>query len=96
MRHSSTSTHRNKHEARPPVDHFKRFLEEVYPNHAYPIKHKLKDCSMMRSFMTSGSLTRCVELDKGPDGINTTPSPMGKSRPNGRQRTCPTREALHI
>jgi hypothetical protein len=41
----------------PPTNHFKRLLEEAYPNHAYPVRHKLKDCDMMRSFMTSGTLT---------------------------------------
>jgi hypothetical protein len=39
------------------MDHFKRLLEEACPNHAYPIRHKLKDYGMMRSLMTSGSLT---------------------------------------
>jgi hypothetical protein len=27
------------------------------PNHAYPIKHNLKDCDMIKNFMTSESLT---------------------------------------
>jgi hypothetical protein len=40
-----------------PIDYFKRLLEEACPNHTYRVRHKLKDCSMMRSFMTSGSLT---------------------------------------
>jgi hypothetical protein len=53
----STAAHGNKREARPPTDHFKRILEEACPNHAYPIRHKLKDYSMMRSFITSRSLT---------------------------------------
>jgi hypothetical protein len=55
--HISTTTHSDKRPTRPPVDHFKRLLEKACPNHAYPIRHKLKDCSTMRSFMTSGSLT---------------------------------------
>jgi hypothetical protein len=61
--------------ARPPTDHFKRLLEEAWPNHAYPVKHKLKDCGMMRSFMTLGSLTWGVELDKGSDRSDTTSFP---------------------
>jgi hypothetical protein len=32
---------------RPPTYHFKRLLEEAYPNHVYPIKHKLKDCDIV-------------------------------------------------
>jgi hypothetical protein len=53
----STDVHSSKNPVRPPTDHFKRLLEKSCPNHAYPIRHKLKDYSMMRSFMTSGSLT---------------------------------------
>jgi hypothetical protein len=44
-------------------------------NHAYPVRHKLKDCGMMRSFMTSGSITQDVELNEGSDGSDTTPFP---------------------
>jgi hypothetical protein len=44
----------SKHQARPPMDHFEKLLEEAYPNHAYPIKHKLWDYGLVRSFMTSG------------------------------------------
>jgi hypothetical protein len=44
-------------EARPPTNHFKKLLEETCPNHAYLIRHKLRDCGMMKSFMTSGSLS---------------------------------------
>jgi hypothetical protein len=39
------------------MDYFKQLLEEAFPNHAYPVRHKLKECGMMRSFMNSGSLT---------------------------------------
>jgi hypothetical protein len=44
-------------QARPPMDHIEKLLEEAYPNHAYPIKHKLRDCDMMNNFITSGSLS---------------------------------------
>jgi hypothetical protein len=50
----STATHGNRRLARPPTDHFKRLLEETFPNHIYLVRHKLKDCGMMQSFMTSG------------------------------------------
>jgi hypothetical protein len=52
------------HPARPPTDNFKRLLEDAYPNHAYPIRQKLKDRGMMRSFMTLGTLTWGAELDE--------------------------------
>jgi hypothetical protein len=57
MRHISTTAHGDKHQARPPMDHFKSLLEEACPNHTYLVRHKLKDYGMRRSFMTSGSLT---------------------------------------
>jgi hypothetical protein len=78
MRCLSTTTGSDKHQARPPTDHFKWLLEEACPNHIYPIRHKLKDCGMMRIFMTSGSLTWGEELDEGPDRSDTTPFPEEK------------------
>jgi hypothetical protein len=45
-----------KHQARPPTDHFEKLLEDICPNHSYPVKHKLRDCSMMKNFVASGSL----------------------------------------
>jgi hypothetical protein len=33
--------------------------------------HKLKDCCMMRGFMTSGSLTWGAEHDEGPNWSDT-------------------------
>jgi hypothetical protein len=60
---------------RTPSDHFNRLLEEACPNHAYPVRHKLKDCRLMRSFMTSWSLTWGTDLDKGPDRSGTTRFP---------------------
>jgi hypothetical protein len=75
VRHNSTTTCSDKCQTRPPTGYFKRFLEEAYPNHVYPVRHKLKDCSMMRSFTTLASLTWGAELDEGPDGSDTTPFP---------------------
>jgi hypothetical protein len=69
----STIARNDKHPVRPPTDHFKRLLEEACPNHAYLIRHKLKDCGMMRSFMTSGSLIWGAKLDEGSNGSDTTP-----------------------
>jgi hypothetical protein len=60
---------------RPPTGHFKKHLEEVCPNHMYPISHRFKDYGMMTSFMTSGSLTWGIELDEGLDGGHTMPFP---------------------
>jgi hypothetical protein len=50
-------------------------VEETCPNHAYPVKHKLRDCSMMKNFMASGSLTRGMEVNKAPNEGDTMPFP---------------------
>jgi hypothetical protein len=47
-----------------PNNHFKKLLKGTCPNHAYPIKHKLKECTMMKNNMTSWSLTK----GKKPEG----------------------------
>jgi hypothetical protein len=53
----------------PLIDH----LEEACPNHAYLIKHKLKECGMMRNFMTLGALTKGKEPEGDPGGKGETP-----------------------
>jgi hypothetical protein len=65
----------SKHQAWPPTDNFEKLLKETCPNHAYPVKHKLKNYSMMKSFMTSGSLPRSMEVDEVLDEGDTTPFP---------------------
>jgi hypothetical protein len=40
-----------KRQTRPPKDHFEKLLEATCPHHPYPVKHKLRDCTMMRKFM---------------------------------------------
>jgi hypothetical protein len=51
--HIVTATCSSKCQARSPIDHFERLLEEACPNHEYPIKNKLKDCGMMKNFLIS-------------------------------------------
>jgi hypothetical protein len=75
MGHMSATTRSGRRSARMPTDYIKRLLEEACPNHAYPIRHKLKDCGMMWSFMTSGSLTWGAKPNRGPDGSDTAPLP---------------------
>jgi hypothetical protein len=64
-----------KRQAWPLTDHFDRLLEEAFMNHAYPIKHRLKDCGMMENFMTSGSLTQGKEPEGDPDRKGVAPFP---------------------
>jgi hypothetical protein len=38
---------------RPPKDYFEKILEVACPHHPYPVKHKLRDCTMMKKFISS-------------------------------------------
>jgi len=33
------------------LNHFKKMLEGLCPNHAFPVKHQLKDCGLMWKFL---------------------------------------------
>jgi hypothetical protein len=77
-------------------DNFKRLLEEACPNHAYPIRHKLKDCDMMKSFMISGSLTRGTELDEDPGGSTRMPFPRDDAVMIVYGGCPPEKEAPHV
>jgi hypothetical protein len=72
MEYVAATGHSVKRQARPPINHFERLLEEAYPNHAYPVKHKLKDCDMMENFMTLRSLTQDKESDEESCGRGVT------------------------
>jgi hypothetical protein len=36
-----------------PKDHFEKVLEAACPHHSYAIKYKLRDCTMMKCFVSS-------------------------------------------
>jgi hypothetical protein len=38
--------------------HFEKLLEGTCPNHTFPVKHKLKECTMMKNYMTTGTFAR--------------------------------------
>jgi hypothetical protein len=56
-----------KHQAWLSVDHLKKLLQATCHNHTYPIKHKLKECTMIKNYMTTGNLAR----SKNPEGDST-------------------------
>jgi hypothetical protein len=56
------------------MPHFEKLLEETCPNHAHSIKHKL-DCNLMKSFVTTGSLPRGMEIDDAPTEGDAAPYP---------------------
>jgi hypothetical protein len=45
------------------------------PIHTYPVKNKLKECTMMKNFMTSGALTKGNEPEGDPGKKGVTPFP---------------------
>jgi hypothetical protein len=57
-----------KHQTWPPKDHFKKLLKATCPHHSYPIKHKLKDCTMIKNFMMSMALSKGRKPREGPGG----------------------------
>jgi hypothetical protein len=56
-------------------EHFEKLLKVTCPNHSYPIKHKLKNYTMMKKFMTSGAFSkgRKLEGDLGRKGAAPIP-----------------------
>jgi hypothetical protein len=55
----------------PPKDHFEKVLEAACPHHPYPVKHKLRDCTMMKRFMSSGTPAAAAELARNLGGRGT-------------------------
>jgi hypothetical protein len=53
-----------KWQASLPTDHFEKLPQANCPNHSYPIRHKLKECTMMKNYMT----TRTFAKAKKPEG----------------------------
>jgi hypothetical protein len=53
--------------------HFEKLLEEVCPNHAYPIKHQLRDYGLVKCFMTSGPLSQSMEVNEVPAEDEVSP-----------------------
>jgi hypothetical protein len=75
MEHVTEAAGNSKRQARPPTDHFEKLFKEMCLNHTYSVKHKLRDCGMMKSFMTTGSLPRGMEITDDPTEGDTTPFP---------------------
>jgi hypothetical protein len=57
---------------RQPKDHFVKILEVACPHHTYHVKHKLKDCTMMKRFIASGALPSGDEPARESRGRGTT------------------------
>jgi hypothetical protein len=66
-----------KRQTWPPIDHFKKLLDATCSHLPYPVKHKLKlkDCTMIKKFMTSGAPSRGSKLGGNPGGKSAAPIP---------------------
>jgi hypothetical protein len=54
-------------QTRAPKGHFKKILQATYRHHPYPIKHKLRECTMIKRFMSSAdALPSGDELTRNP------------------------------
>jgi hypothetical protein len=53
-----------KRRTRSPKDHFEKVLKAACPHHPYRIKHKLRDCPMMKRFMSPDTPTDGDNLAK--------------------------------
>jgi hypothetical protein len=84
-----------KHQARLPTNHFERLLEEACPNHAYAVKHKLRDCSLMKNFMATGSLSWGMEVNEAPIKDDVMPFP-GEDAVLMIFRRQPSSEKCHV
>jgi hypothetical protein len=61
-----------------PADHFKNLLEATSPNHTYPVRHKLKECTMMKNCMTTWTFAKGKKPDGDSTGKVVTPFPEEK------------------
>jgi hypothetical protein len=61
------------------VDHFMKLLKATYPNHMYPVKHKLKDYTMMKNYMTTRFFARSKKLEGDSAGKGANPFPEDKA-----------------
>jgi hypothetical protein len=64
-----------KRQTRPPKDHFEKLLETTCLHHSYPVKHKLKDCTMIKKFMTSAAFSKDRKPGRDPGGKSAVPIP---------------------
>jgi hypothetical protein len=56
-----------------PVDHFEKLLLATYPNHMYLVRNKLKECTKMKNYMTTGTFARGKKPERDSMGKVATP-----------------------
>jgi hypothetical protein len=77
------------------MDHFEKLLEESCLNHAYVIKHKLQNYSLMKSFMAMGSLPQSTEVVEAPIEDDVVPFPRDDAVMTVFRRSSPP-EKHHV
>jgi hypothetical protein len=68
-----------KRQARLPADHFEKLLEATCPNHTYLVRHKLKECTMMKNYMTTRTFTKGKKPEGDSTGKAAAPFPEKKA-----------------
>jgi hypothetical protein len=71
--------HDFKGQAWHPTDHFEKLLETTCPNHTYHVKHKLKECTMMKNYMTMETFARSKKPGGKSAGKAAAPFPKEKA-----------------
>jgi hypothetical protein len=68
-----------KRQARLPTNNFVKLLEATCPNHTYPVRHKLNECTMMKNYMTTGTFAKGKKLEGDSMGKVAAPFPEEKA-----------------
>jgi hypothetical protein len=63
---------------RQPIDHFEKLLKAICPNHVYSIRHKLKECTMMKNYMATETFAKGKKLEGDSAGKVAAPFPAEK------------------
>jgi hypothetical protein len=59
------ATERNlKCQVRWSADHLEKLIEATWSNHVYPVLHKLKESTIMKNYMTTGTSTGPIGQDQ--------------------------------
>jgi hypothetical protein len=61
------------------MKNIEKLLKATCPNHAYHVKHKLKEGSMMKNYMTIGALAKGKKLMDGAARNAAAPFPREKA-----------------
>jgi hypothetical protein len=69
------------------MKNIEKLLKATCPNHAYHVRHKLKEGSMMKNYMTIGALAKGKKLKDGAARNAAAPSP-------GRRLSCQSTMSL--